>query len=93
MKRRREKLVAIIKDEGQRQFTARVDHFDSINQAKRANGLNSATCRKFPPTVDQLHEEALEMDAEMSKLAAYALAPECGAFTRLRTGRASASRG
>jgi hypothetical protein len=68
MKYRKDKSVAKCDGEGQRFYReGSVQSFDSINLAKKENGLNSRLCKKFPPSVDELHAEALELDAEFSK--------------------------
>lgn len=67
MNLRKEKFVARCSDDkGVRQFRLHVgiEVYESINKAKKANGLNAATCDRFPPCVDELHEEALAMNAE-----------------------------
>ena len=54
-------------DKGARRFrTGEVEQYDSINAAKRANGLNATTCERFPPSVDELHAEALEMEEALA---------------------------
>lgn len=60
--------VADCEGEGSRFYRdGAVRPFDSANLAKKANGLNARTCAKFPPSVDDLHAEALAIDAEFSK--------------------------
>lgn len=70
MNLRKDLLVAKCSDDkGARQYLLSGPTLhDSINQAKKANGLNAATCGKFPPSLDALHEEALAIDAEMPAL-------------------------
>ena len=52
---RRENVVATIGDHEGRPCTLETKKYDSINLAKKANGLNSRTLKrgeKFPPTVN-----------------------------------------
>ena len=55
-------------DKGARRFrTGEVEQYDSINAAKRANGRNATTCERFPPSLTDLHAEALELNEALSK--------------------------
>lgn len=48
--------------EGARSYRhAPIEEHASLNLAKRENGLN-ATTGKFPPSIDEIHSEAIEED-------------------------------
>jgi hypothetical protein len=47
-------------DTGLRRVRLSAHAYDSLNQAKRANGLNSQTAERLPQTVDEAHAKALD---------------------------------
>ena len=49
---RRGKTVAVIGDHEGKVCTLETKDYPSINLAKKANGLNASTARKFPPTAN-----------------------------------------
>ena len=51
---RKGKTVAVIGDHEGKPCTLETKTYDSINLAKKANGLNSTTATKFPPTENDL---------------------------------------
>lgn len=56
------KSVTTVFLDGPRSFRdAPIQDFASINLAKKENGLN-ATTGKFPPSIAEIHEAALEED-------------------------------
>jgi hypothetical protein len=43
------------------------ESYPSLNAAKRANGLNARTCKRFPPSLAELWREAEFEDASRGK--------------------------